>query len=95
MRFDTELKLEQAAVTKMAERIKNLTEVADDVYKGKISGGIFKGKSLSGAFRETTPKEIMEFLNFLNTYPDKYIGNSWYLPEVYATWVVNGTPHTN
>lgn len=92
LRFDTELKLEQAAVTKMAERIRDAADVAHIVYNGKISKGRFRGKRLASAFNATQPKDVMDFLHFLNTYPDKYIGRNWYLPEVYATWLINGTP---
>jgi len=92
LRFDTDLELEQAAVTKMAERIQNAADIAHRVYSGSIKKGRFSGKNIARAFKETTPLDVMSFLRFINTYPDNYVGHDWYLPEVYATWVINGTP---
>jgi hypothetical protein len=93
LRFDTEMALEKAAVTKMAQRLREAADVAHKVYSGRISKGKFRGKSLAGAFRDTTPQDVMTFLGFLNTYPDKYVGREWSLPEIYATWILNGTPN--
>lgn len=92
LRFDTEMALEKAAVTKMAERLRETADVAHKVYSGKISKGKFRGKRLANAFKDTTPQDVMTFLGFLNTYPDKYVGRDWSLPEVYATWILNGMP---
>jgi hypothetical protein len=95
LRFDIDNKLEQAAVTKMAERLHVAADMAHSVYRRKLSKGRFRGKSIAHAFKATEPKDVMDFLHFLNTYPDKYVGRDWYLPEVYATWLMNGTPHAD
>jgi hypothetical protein len=83
LRFDTELELEQAAVRKMAERLRASSDIARRIEKGK---------SVASAFSSTNPKDVMAFLNYLKTYPDKFVGRDWYLPEVYATWILNGSP---
>lgn len=83
LRFDTELELEQAAVRKMAERLRASSDVARRLEKGK---------SVSRSLSSTEPKDVMTFLQYLKTYPDQYIGRDWYLPEVYATWLMNGRP---
>ncbi len=93
LRIDTGLKIEQAAVTTMVERLKEAAVMADQVYAVRIHKGRFRGKSLSSAFRNTSPKDMMSFLTFLITYPDQYIGREWFLPEIYATWILNGTPN--
>lgn len=92
LRFDTELELEQAAVRKMVERLHAATDIARRIDKKKISRGRFRGRTVAQAFGATKPKNVMAFLTYLKTYPDQYIGRDWYLPEVYATWLVNGTP---
>lgn len=84
LRFDTELELEQAAVRKMAERLRASSDIARRIEKGK---------SVAGTFASTKPKDVMAFLHYLRTYPDRYIGRDWYLPEVYATWILNGSPN--
>lgn len=83
LRFDTELELEQAAVRKMAERLR---------ASSNIARRIGKGKSVARAFASTKPRDVMAFLTYLKTYPDKFVGRDWYLPEVYATWILNGRP---
>lgn len=92
LRFDTELALERAAVTKMVERLQEAAVMAGQVYAGRIHSGRFQGKSLSMVFRNTSPQDLMAFFKFLITYPDRYIGREWFLPEIYATWVLNGIP---
>jgi hypothetical protein len=83
LRFDTELELEQAAVRKMAERLRASSDIARRVEKGK---------SVARSLASTDPKDVMAFLTYLKTYPDQYIGRDWYLPEVYSTWLMNGKP---
>jgi len=83
LRFDTGLELEQAAVRKMAERLRASSAIARRLEKGK---------SVSRSLASTKPKDVMEFLVYLKTYPDQYIGRDWYLPEVYSTWLLNGRP---
>lgn len=95
LRFDVDNRLERAAVTKMAQRLQDAADMAHSVYRRKLSKGRFRGKSLAHAFKATMPKDVMDFLHFLNTYPDNYVGRDWYLPEVYATWLFNGTPHAD
>ena len=66
--------------------------LTNPVYTVKSPDGIFAGKNVMKGLLETTPEHIRYFLNFINKYPGKYIGNNFTLSEVYATWVINNTP---
>ena len=58
----------------------------------KIENGLFTGYNAVRAMNETKPLHLKLFLNFVNAFPAKYIGNNYRFSETYATWVINNTP---
>ncbi|MFI5133867.1 MAG: hypothetical protein ACHQEB_05995 [Chitinophagales bacterium] len=57
-----------------------------------IKGGIYDGKKLFLAMQEVKRNELEEFLKYVFAKPFRYAGNAWKISEVFATWMVNGTP---
>ena len=57
-----------------------------------IKGGIYDGKKLFAAMQEIKKNELEEFLKYIFARPNKYAGNVWKISEVFATWMINGTP---
>lgn len=72
--------------------IKLQAELAKSVLTLRIEGGRFHGRSLAQAFVDSTDADVAAFLDFVRAFPGKYIGNTWKLVEVYATWIINRTP---
>jgi hypothetical protein len=58
-----------------------------------MDDGIYKGRKLFNAMQEATRTELITFLRFINARPLKYAGHSWKISEIFATWMVSGTPH--
>lgn len=85
-----------AAGTAIYERliaeVRAQVELADAAFTKPIPGGRFHGQQLSEAFQRTSAADLEEFLLFIDEYPGKYIGQTWKLVEVYATWIINRTP---
>jgi CHAT domain-containing protein/tetratricopeptide (TPR) repeat protein len=54
--------------------------------------GRFQGKSMMDVMRDTKENDIASFLGYLRTYPRKYVGGTWSISEVYATWVLGDAP---
>lgn len=79
--------------------------VADIRYTGKVmldqmpnqnqlmTEGLFKGKKLFVAMQQATRKDLITFLRYVSVRPQKYAGHSWKISEIFATWMVSGTPH--
>lgn len=56
-----------------------------------LGGGKFAGISMMDALKITTRADISAFLNFVSSYPGKYMGKDWKINETYATWLINYT----
>ena len=54
--------------------------------------GIFAGDNVIRGMSKVNEAYIRLFINFVNNYPRKYLGNSYKFSEIYATWVLNSTP---
>ena len=70
----------------------------DDKYKSlkvKMTDGRYKERTVLDVMAKTTKADIIGFLKFVKSYPGKYIGTSWKLGEVFATWVINNAPLNN
>jgi CHAT domain-containing protein len=63
-----------------------------DVLKKPLEQGRYAGRSIFDVMQFCTAKDVYTFLNFVKSYPGKYIGNSWKLNETFATWVMNKAP---
>ena len=44
------------------------------------------------AMKDTNEDDLKAFLGFVRSYPGKYMGGTWKISEVYATWVINNSP---
>lgn len=60
-----------------------------DAINLPIDSGRYKGKSTMEVMRDVTAEDIKHFLQFVYSYPGKYIGNTWKSSETFATWVMN------
>ena len=58
----------------------------------KIATGIFAGYNAITAMAAATPYHLQLFLNYVNTYPGKYMSNNYRFSETFATWIINNTP---
>ncbi len=65
---------------------------ASQRYSQRIEGGRFHGKTLGEVFETTGPGELLAFLEFVRDFPGQYVGASSNLANVYAGWVVSGSP---
>ena len=81
-----------ATVKTLVAEIKKHVELAKQVHNTPIAGGRFHGLVLSDAFDKTTDADMLAFLDFVATYPGKYLALEWKLVNVYATWIINATP---
>lgn len=57
-----------------------------------ITGGRYAGLKLVDAMEKTTEAEVKAFLMFVNSFPGKYIGQTWKINETFATWLINDAP---
>lgn len=77
----------------MLTEIYETAAFADEVAgTAPIVGGRFEGQTLKEAMLSSTTADLADFFAFVEAFPGKYIGYTWKLPEVYATWVINKTP---
>ena len=58
----------------------------------KIKEGIFAGKNVMLGMHQSTPDDLVYFLNFISEFPGKYIGNTFKFSEIFATWMINNSP---
>lgn len=84
---------EAARMPLMLNEIIEMAEQANAVYNSEpLSEGAFAGQTLAEAMRGSSLGDLRDFFAFVKAFPGKYIGQSWKLPEVYATWIINGAP---
>ncbi|MCB9728624.1 MAG: CHAT domain-containing protein [Deltaproteobacteria bacterium] len=81
-----------AAIGRLTDEVHARAEQAKTVRTQRIEGGRFHGMGLGEAFARTTPDDVADFITFAAEYPGKYIGHTWKLVEVYATWLINESP---
>lgn len=58
--------------------------------KVPLTKGRFIGKSIFDVMKDCSAKDIYTFLNYVKTYPDRYMGKNWKIAETFATWVMYG-----
>jgi CHAT domain-containing protein len=92
--------LEDSIVNKSIADIKSIYDMVkdDDNYKSlrvKMTDGRYKGRTVLDVMAKTNKTDIIGFLKFVKSYPGKYIGTSWKIGEVFATWVINNAPLNN
>ena len=79
------------AVKEIAEMLQGNIAL-ENTFTKNIPSGFFKSMSLTQALLKTNIPHLRAFLKFVKLYPGKYIGQKFKFSEVYATWVINGTP---
>lgn len=91
-------------IDKNAETVLLDSMVSDIRYTGKamleqmpdqnqlIDDGIYKGQKLFTAMQAATRSQLIDFLTYIKARPTKYAGHDWKISEVFATWMVSGTP---
>jgi CHAT domain-containing protein/Tfp pilus assembly protein PilF len=85
------LKIMKSDIDETAEWVR--TEAKDDTaYFGLIETGRFKGLNMVEAMEQSDNEDIKAFLEFVISFPGKYMGHSWKINETYATWIINNTP---
>lgn len=60
-----------------------------------VESGLFTDQRLFGVMEEISPRTVRSFLRFMASRPDIYGIEEWNFGEVFATWITQGTPHTN
>lgn len=92
LRRDRDGRYTRAIIDRLVTEIKNHAELAADVHKGLIRGGMFDGLTLAEAFAAVTRDQIETFIEFVYYFPGKYLLNTYHFTDVYATWIINATP---
>ena len=92
--------LEDSIVNRSIADIKSIYDMVKNdagypTLKVKIPEGRYKGKTTLEVMAKTNKTDIMSFLKFVKSYPGKYLGNTYKIAEVFATWVVNFAPTNN
>jgi len=82
----------RAAVERMVAEIRARSELARSVHTTPADGGRFVGLDLSAAFARTTTEDMLAFLDFVASYPGKYLTWNWKLADIYGTWIINRAP---
>jgi hypothetical protein len=96
----TSKKSEEAILNEMVRLVRetgqeflNSTDPAyADIKERRCPGGRYEGKSMLEAMVATELEDVQEFLNYVGTYPARYMGKSWTWEEIFATWLINSTP---
>ena len=57
-----------------------------------IEKGRYADKPLFDAMEESTIRDAKDFLHYVKTHPLTYRGKTWMFAEIYATWLINGSP---
>ncbi|MDD5571667.1 MAG: tetratricopeptide repeat protein, partial [Bacteroidales bacterium] len=57
-----------------------------------IKSGKYGGKKMVDVMAEVTPNDIRSFLSFIKSFPGKYMGHTWKINEIFATWIINNSP---
>lgn len=90
--------VEKITFKSMHEAIKEAAmQYADDTlsntqFSTKNKAGIFSGYNVIASMIYSKAEDIQLFLNFVNHYPMKYVGNNYKISETYGTWLINSTP---
>ncbi len=73
--------------------IRTLAEQLEGTFEDQqLVGGLYDGDTMLKGMQKTTARDVVSFLRYVITYPDKYRGKLWKISETYATWLINQTP---
>lgn len=77
----------------LLEEVHNNADIAQDAGRETvINGGIFDGLTWGQAFEHADLQAIDLYLEYVRYYPGRYINYDWTFIQVFATWIINGTP---
>ncbi|MBI1308053.1 MAG: hypothetical protein GC181_15720 [Bacteroidetes bacterium] len=89
----------EEAIVSVMRRI--VYETADYLYNPNdstdklnipLAGGKYQGSNMWEAMLNTRNQDVFDFLDFVKSYPAKYMGRKYRIDETYATWIINFTP---
>ncbi len=81
-----------AVLAAMVAELRKWSSLAKEVLPTRIKGGRYHSRTLDDVFANAIPDDILAFFEFVAEYPGRYINHRWKLCEVFATWIINGTP---
>ncbi len=87
--------IEDSITSKIVKDVKEVYELVKDKFEKThainqaIESGRYKGKSAIEVMRDVSAADVRHFLQFVYSYPGKYIGTTWKSSETFATWVLN------
>ncbi len=76
------------------ERIKDRTNLPEVMYK-KLTDGRFKGRTPLEILRDATRNDLESFFQYVTTYTDTYMGNSFRASEIFAGWLSSNSPYSH
>lgn len=77
-------------IQKIGKAMKEQNDSQNQLIKGDDNP--YKGRMLFDIMENATEKDILEFLKYVSVRPFIYMGQSYHLSEVFATWLANGAP---
>ncbi|MEM6783902.1 MAG: CHAT domain-containing protein [Bacteroidota bacterium] len=63
-----------------------------EVLLPPIEQGFYEGRLPFELMQEATTDDLVRFLDFVRSYPGKYLGGRWKISETFATWLINSAP---
>lgn len=80
----------------MAQQIAETEEFTreGDIFLDPAPKGQNTGKSIHDLFLEPDTADIHDFLDFVHSFPRKYMSKDYKVNETYATWLLNNSPST-
>lgn len=70
-------------------------DIIPELFATTISGGRFKGMTYEECMKKSTMFDLEMFLDYVNSYPAKYLNREFKFAEVYLTWAMNEAPLGN
>ncbi len=92
MLADSSQALVDKTLDAMIADVKSMKDIIESTVTEPIQEGKHHGKKAGQIVDELDRAQLLDFLLFVEGFPGKYIAHRWKLPEVYFTWVINGTP---
>jgi CHAT domain-containing protein/Tfp pilus assembly protein PilF len=90
--------LEEGILHLMAADIHETADVLKPMLKDNpkwaevLSAGKYRGRTMIDIMEKADKNDILAFLDFVKSYPGKYMGGVWRIDETFATWVLNNAP---
>lgn len=86
-RFDKIIK--QAILHDFEDAIVYYNEVDSTIMQTEITSGPFNGMTYEQCLRNTTMFDLEVFLDYVNTYPRRYLNRQFNFLDRYITWAIN------